>query len=76
MKHATNKKSPNVKVGQLYRMPSGSIAKVVHLRGENEVGLQYENKRYKGRAEQVAMSTVNVKNICTYLGEVNEETES
>lgn len=75
MKQANNKKTLNVKVGQLYRMPSGAIAKVIHLRGENEVGLEYENKRYKGRAEQVAMSAVNVKNICTYLGEVNEESE-
>jgi hypothetical protein len=72
MKHATQKKTVEVKIGQLYRMPSGAIAKVVHMRGDSEVGLEYENKRYKGRAEQVAMSTSNVKKICTYLGEVNE----
>lgn len=71
MKHFTNKKSPEVKVGQLYRMPSGATAKVIHMRGGNEVGLEYENKRYKGRAEQVAMSLSNVKNICIYLGEAD-----
>jgi hypothetical protein len=71
MKHAKQKRIPEVKVGQRYLMPSGAMAIVVHLRGDAEVGLEYENKRYKGRAEQVAMSTANVKSICTYVGEVD-----
>lgn len=73
MKYATQKKTPEIKVGQRYRMPSGAIAKVIHLRGDAEVGLEYENKRYKGRAEQVAFSTANVKTICTYIGDEGGE---
>lgn len=74
MKHATQK-NREVNVNQRYRMPSGAIARVVHLRGENEVGLEYENKQYKGRPEQVAMSMNNVKNICAYIGEADEPVE-
>jgi len=54
-------------------MPSGATARVIHLRGDSEVGLEYEKRRYKGRAEQVAMSTSNVRSICRYLGEGDEE---
>lgn len=68
MKHAINKNPPEIKVGQRYRMPSGAIAVVKHLRGDSEVGLEYETNRYKGRVEEVAMSSSNVKSICTYVG--------
>ena len=67
MKYAKNKVAPTVKIGQRYVLPSGATAKVVHLRGDSEVGLEYEKRRYKGRAEQVAMSMSNVKTICTFL---------
>jgi hypothetical protein len=71
MKHAINKNPPEIKVGQRYRMPSGAIAVVKHLRGDTEVGLEYERPRYTqsgGRVEEVAMSSSNVKSICTYVG--------
>jgi hypothetical protein len=72
MKHSQYNSRP-VKVGQRYQMPSGATARVIHLRGDSEVGLEYEKRRYKGRAEQVAMSTSNVRSICRYLGEGDEE---
>jgi hypothetical protein len=68
MKHVIKKNTPEVQVGQRYRMPSGAIAVVKHLRGDAEVGLEYESRRYKGRAEEVAMSMSNVRSICTYVG--------
>lgn len=69
MKHAKHKAAPSIKVGQRYLLPSGATAKVIHLRGDAEVGFEYEKRRYKGRAEQVSLSTANVRTICTYLGE-------
>jgi hypothetical protein len=72
MKHVQHNSRP-IKVGQRYLMPSGATARVIHLRGDSEVGLEYDKRRYKGRAEQVAMSTSNVRNICKYLGEGDEE---
>lgn len=76
MKRVMQRKSPEVRIGQRYRMPSGGIATVVHMRGQNEVGLEYDNKRYKGRPEQVSMSASNVKNICEYLGESDGQGQS
>lgn len=71
MKHVIKKNTPEVQVGQRYRLPSGAIAVVKHLRGEAEVGLEYESPRYTqsgGRVEEVAMSMSNVRSICTYVG--------
>lgn len=70
MKHTRHRPVPPLKVGQRYMLPSGNIGIVKHIKGEAEVGFEYENRRYKGRAEEVTLTMSNVKNICTFLSDV------
>lgn len=69
MKHVKHRNVPPLRVGQRYMLPSGNIGIIKHINGDAEVGFEYENRRYKGRAEQVTLSVSNVRSICTFISD-------